>query len=91
MAVVTRRFPDGGELMIEYGGQGGGAAVLSADANEGTDRSLELVFMTADGSVSETRSVVQEGRREAFGASDGEFGLADGGAFNVIKEKYALT
>ncbi len=91
MAVVTRQFPDGGELRIEYGGQGGGAAVLSADANEGTDRSLEIVFMTVDGAVSEARSVVQEGRREAFEASDGEFALSDGGALNVIKEKYALT
>ncbi len=89
MASMTKEFPDGGELRVEYTGSGDGEAVVSADVNEGLDRAAELVFATADGRASETRAVVQEGRREELVCVGGDvFEVSGGGAFAVIKEGY---
>lgn len=88
MAQTVKQWEDGGSLTISYGGSGDGSAVFSSDTNEGVDRQMDVSFKSASGLIVVTRTVVQEGRREPFWGSDGEFALADGGTYNVIKEGY---
>ena len=88
MAQTVKQWEDGGSLTISYGGSGDGSAVFSSDTNEGVDRQMDVTFKDISGAVTHTRAVVQEGRREPFNGSDGEFALSDGGTYNVIKEGY---
>lgn len=74
-----------GYITATYEGSGNGSAYVSSDVNEGIDRELPIKVETTDKSISATLVVKQEGLREAFGASDGVFVLADGGTFNVMK------
>ena len=85
MAEFRREWQDGGSLTATYGGSGDGSAVFSSDINEGIDRATNVSFVDVSRSVVVERAVVQEGRREEFVASDGDFVLADGGTFNVLK------
>lgn len=81
MATLVKPWNDGGSLSVTYEGSRDGSAVFSSDANEGVDREMSVVFKDVSGKVSVTRTVSQEGRREAFS----DMILADGGTFNVIK------
>lgn len=73
-------------MLVEYEGVKDGDVVFSADSiNEGIDREVPVSFVDKNRSVFVERTVRQEGLREAFIASDGDFLLADGGTFNVLK------
>lgn len=74
-----------GYITATYDGSGSGSASISSDVNEGIDREQNIKVETTDKSVSATLVVTQEGLREVFLPSDGDFILADGGTFNVLK------
>ena len=74
-----------GYITATYEGSGSGSASISSDVNEGIDREQSIKVETTDKSVSATLVVSQEGLREVFTPSDGEFVLSDGGTFNVLK------
>lgn len=74
-----------GYITATYEGSGSGSASISSDVNEGIDREQSIKVETTDKSVSATLVVSQEGLREVFAPSDGDFILADGGTFNVLK------
>lgn len=76
-----------GYITATYEGSGSGSASISSDVNEGIDREQSIKVETTDKSVSATLVVSQEGLREVLTPSDGEFVLADGGTFNVLKDK----
>lgn len=75
-----------GYITAAYEGSGSGSASISSDINEGIDRAQSIKVDTTDKSVSATLVVLQEGMREVFEPSDGEFVLVDGGTFNVLKD-----
>lgn len=84
METVIKWNEGDGNIVATYNGSGDGTIAFSSDtANEGIDRSQEVQVATNNLSVSVT--VSQIGLREVFNASDGEFVLADGGTFNVLK------
>lgn len=74
-----------GYITATYEGSGSGSASISSDVNEGIDREQSIKVETTDKSKSASILVQQEGLREVFLTSDGDFVLADGGTFNVIK------
>lgn len=74
-----------GYITATYEGSGSGSASISSDVNEGIDREQSIKVETTDKSKSASILVQQEGLREVFAPSDGDFILADGGTFNVIK------
>lgn len=76
-----------GYITATYEGRGSGSASIASDLNEGIDREQSIKVETTDKSVSATLVVSQEGLREIFVASDGEFVLNDGGTFNVLKNE----
>lgn len=76
-----------GYITATYEGSGSGSASISSDVNEGIDREQSIKVETTDKSVSATLVVSQEGIREIFVASDGEFVLNDSGTFNVLKDE----
>lgn len=80
-----------GYITATYEGSGSGSASISSDVNEGIDREQSIKVETTDKSVSATLVVSQEGLREVFLASDGDFVLADGGTFNVLKGDEGLS
>lgn len=82
---VEKTFSDGGKAYLNFEGSGDGKLTVTADPNEGIDRSLVITIVTADGSVSEERTVFQSGLREVFAAADGDFLAADGETYNVLK------
>ena len=84
MAELVKPWNDGGSLSATYEGSGDGSAIFSSDVNEGIDREMSVFFK--GGNISEERIVKQEGMREVFSCTDGDFILADGGTFNVIKD-----
>lgn len=51
--------------------------------NESLDRVVEIDAVAGDKTARVT--LIHEGMREIFNASDGAFVLADGGTFNVMK------
>lgn len=85
MAELIKPWNDGGSLSVAYDGDRDGSAVFSSDVAEGLDREMNVSFVDASRSVVVERTVRQTGLREEFMASDGEFILADGGTFNVLK------
>lgn len=85
MAELVKPWNDGGSLSVAYDGDRDGSAVFSSDTAEGLDREMSVSFVDASRSVIVERTVRQTGLREEFTASDGEFILADGGTFNVLK------
>lgn len=76
-----------GAITATYNGSGDGAITIISDANEGIDREQTINVSTTDGNKSVDILVQQTGLREAFMASDGDFILADGGTFNVLKNE----
>jgi hypothetical protein len=76
-----------GYITATYEGSGSGSASISSDINEGIDREQSISIETTNGDISESISVKQYGMREVFEPSDGEFVLADGGTFNVLKNE----
>ena len=84
MRELVKQWTSGeGNLTATYTGSGDGSAAFTSDVNEGLDRTMEVTF--AGGGVSVVRQVNQEGRRVKFVCADGDFILADGGTFNVLK------
>lgn len=80
-----------GYITATYEGSGNGSASISSDVNEGIDREQSIKVETADKSVSAILIVSQEGLREVFAPSDGDFVLTDGGTFNVLKGRVDET
>ena len=78
-----------GYITATYEGSGNGSASISSDVNEGIDREQSITIETTKGNNPKSESVVvtQIGRREIFLPGDGDFILADGGTFNVLKNK----
>ena len=83
MAELKKQWIDGGSLTATYDGSGDGSAIFSSDVNEGIDREMTVTFVGAGQEIE--RVVRQEGLREVFSCADGDFILADGGTFNVLK------
>jgi hypothetical protein len=79
-----------GYITATYEGSGSGSASISSDINEGIDREQFINVETIKGSNPKVASVnvMQIGMREVFLPNDGDFILADGGTFNVLKSKY---
>ena len=76
-----------GYITATYEGSGNDYASISSDVNEGIDREQFIKVETTDKSISVTLVVSQEGLRDVFEPSDGDFVLADGGTFNVLKNE----
>ena len=76
-----------GYITATYEGSGNGQASISSDANEGIDRTQSITVETTYGNdpKSESIQVTQLGLREVFEPADGDFVLADGGTYNVLK------
>lgn len=87
MKSVIKPWNDGGSLSVTYDGDRDGSAVFSSEQNEGIDREMSVAFVDASRQVNEAITVKQIGMREPFVASDGDFILADGGTFNVLKDE----
>ena len=87
MAELNKQWNDGGSLSVTYDGDRDGSAVFSSETNEGIDREMSVAFVDASRQVNVARTVKQIGMREPFVASDGDFILADGGTFNVLKDE----
>ena len=87
MAELVKPWNDGGSLSVTYDGDRDGSATFSSDIAEGLDREMQVLFVDESRVVVVERTVRQEGMREEFSASDGEFILADGGTFNVLKNE----
>ena len=85
MATTVKHWEDGTSLTAAYEGSGDGSAVFASEPNEGIDREMDVTFIDTSRKASVTRTVKQVGLREPFVASDGDFLLADGGTFNVLK------
>lgn len=77
-----------GSLKIIYKGEHDDSITISSDINEGIDRSIEIQFKGKEEQVVLTKTVKQEGMREIFVASDGNFLVSDGGTFNVLKDEF---
>lgn len=78
-----------GYITATYKGNGNGSASISSDVNEGIDREQSIKVETMKGNEPKSIdvSIKQYGMREVFEPSDGEFVLADGGTFNVLKNE----
>ena len=73
-------------MLVEYEGVNDDDVDFSADSvNEGLDREISVSFVDKSRTIVVERTVRQEGLREIFMASDGDFLLADSGTFNVLK------
>ena len=87
MAELSKSWNDGGSLSVTYDGSGDGSALFSSDAAEGLDREMTVVFRDNGNTVAVERTVKQVGMREIFAPNDGDFILADGGTYNVLKNE----
>lgn len=87
MAELVKPWNDGGSLSVTYDGDREGSAIFSSDIAEGLDREMQVLFVDQSRVVVVERTVRQEGMREVFSGSDGQFILADGGTFNVLKNE----
>ena len=78
-----------GYIIATYDGSGSGSASISSDVNEGIDREQSITVETTYGNnpKSESVNVRQLGKREVFLPSEGDFILADGGTYNVLKNE----
>lgn len=91
MAILQKQWADGDSLAIRYETdeeEGIGSATFLSDANEGVDREMEVSFITRDRTITVTRTVRQEGVREAYTGSDGEFRDINGDRYLALKEEY---
>jgi hypothetical protein len=85
MAEIKKQWDNGELLTVVYDGNRDGSATFTSDVNESLDREMVVTYVDKDRKVSVAQMVKQEGLREVFNASDGDFALADGGTFNVLK------
>lgn len=75
---------NGFEITPQSGDAGANEISISVAAvNESIDKVVEVDAISGDKSARLT--LIHEGMREVFSCSDGEFVLADGGTFNVLK------
>lgn len=75
---------NGFEITPQSGEAGANKISISVPAvNESIDKVVEIDAINGD--KSSRLTLIHEGMREVFNASDGEFILADGGTFNVLK------
>lgn len=75
---------NGFEITPQSGEAGANLISISVPAvNESIDKVVEIDAINGD--KSSRLTLIHEGMREVFNASDGEFILADGGTFNVLK------
>lgn len=58
-------------------------SISVAAINEGIDKVVEIDAVCGD--KSDRLTIIHEGLREPFAVADGDFLLADGGTFNVLK------
>ena len=87
MATSTIKWNEGdGNIVATYTGSGDGPISITTIPNEGIDREQKITIQTANKAKTASVVVRQEGLREVFKPSDGEFVLADSGTFNVIKK-----
>jgi hypothetical protein len=87
MAELKKRWSDGELLTVTYDGDRDGSATFTSEVNESLDREMVVTYVDKDKEVSVAQMVKQAGLREMFNASDGDFILADGGTFNVLKNE----
>lgn len=86
MKEVRIKWNEGeGYITATYEGSGDGSLTFNSDTNEGIDREQSIEVKTTDNKLSVSVSVKQIGLREVFACTDGDFILADGGTFNVLK------
>lgn len=85
MAELRKQWQDGELLTATYEGSGNGSAIFSSEVNESIDRELSVAFVSGDRAIVVERKVRQIGLREVFRVKEGDFRLADGGTFNVLK------
>lgn len=75
---------NGFNINPQSGNAGANEISISVSAvNEGIDKAVEINAVNGDKTAKMT--LIHEGLREIFEPSDGEFVLADGGTFNVLK------
>lgn len=74
-----------GNITATYTGSGNNTITITSTENEGIDREQIITVETTNKQISESITVSQEGLREVFACADGDFILADGGTFNVLK------
>lgn len=75
---------NGFNINPQSGNAGANEISISVSAvNEGIDKAVEINAVNGDKTAKMT--LIHEGLREVFEPSDGEFVLADGGTFNVLK------
>lgn len=87
MATIDKEWNIGeGVIHLEYDGDGNGQIAVTLTPNEGIDREQTVEVQTTNGEITESITISQEGLREVFTCTDGEFILADGGTFNVLKD-----
>lgn len=87
MAELIKQWDNGGSLTVAYDGYRDGYAIFSSETNEGIDAEMKVTFVDSSRSVYVERNVSQLGKREVFSCADGDFILADGGTFNVLKNE----
>jgi hypothetical protein len=87
MAELKKQWSDGELLTVVYNGDRDVSATFTSDVNESLDREMIVTYVDKDRKVSVAQMVKQAGLREVFNASDGDFILADGGTFNVLKNE----
>ncbi len=85
MAELQKQWNDGELLTVAYDGDRDGSAIFTSDENESIDREMAVSFVDKSRAVVVERTIKQIGLREVFLPSDGDFILADGGTFNVLK------
>lgn len=85
MAEIQKDWGDGRQLNISYVGEKDGDVTYSSSQNDDLDVSIEVTIATGAGGLEIKQTVNQAGLREVFSCSDGDFTLADGGTFNVLK------
>ena len=86
MATIDKEWNTGeGVIHLEYDGDGNGQIAVTLTSNEGIDREQTVEVQTTNGNITESITIKQEGLREVFSCADGDFILADGGTFNVLK------
>lgn len=74
----------GDVLTASYEGVRDGNVSFSSPMNEGVERTMSVLFKYGD-SVYAERNVVQEGRREVYVCTDGEYICTNGGTYNVLR------
>lgn len=87
MRELIKPWNDSGSLSVTYDGDRDGSATFSSDIADGIDREMIVVFRDDGKTIAIERKVLQVGMREMFIPSDGEFILADGGTYNVLKNE----